>query len=248
MDIDFIKQTNITDKIIILRQLFERFNENHGNVIDMNLVEDAINNIVVIKEDLSNASSEAYRLLRYGAKGLCGDNKIYVKESVPLDTLFHETLHFISRESRGLVMPLYEAIGEEKIMALCEKYGENRVIEMLDQLNEAMTRYITELGIPEITPIDAYEFGALFFKAYNDKLVGKGLDNTFLLNMYIYGDQEAMNRFKDSFGDDLIDVLNNIEMWQNAFRYLTKPNMRPTLSGKDLDGICEKAVNNIKLK
>ena len=39
MTIDFSKQNSYEEKIELLRNLFRRFNENDGNLIDMNKVE-----------------------------------------------------------------------------------------------------------------------------------------------------------------------------------------------------------------
>ncbi len=245
MEINFQKQDSLQDTITIVKQLFARFNMNYGNIIDMKLIDDAINNIVIVKDDLSNVPSKIKKRYIYGAMGIFFENKIYVKKDVSIYVLIHEIIHFITKNTRGLAIPLATSYSEEEIVNNTKKYGEDRFVEQIDQLNEAMTKFIVELIIPEIQQKDAYEFGANALRIYSDKLSELGLDKDFLFLMYFNGDMEAIKKFKDSFGDKFDELLDNLERWHNCQRYIMNPQMKPTIDYDNISAIIEEAVNSI---
>ena len=59
-----------------VRSYYERFNKDYGNLVDLNKVDEALNNIVVAKDDYSNISTNAKRYLASGSKGLFDGGKI----------------------------------------------------------------------------------------------------------------------------------------------------------------------------
>lgn len=70
------------EKTMLVKQLYERFNMNYGNLVDMTRIDNAINNMVVVKSDMSNVPYNIQRRIEHGARALNADGKIYVKSDV----------------------------------------------------------------------------------------------------------------------------------------------------------------------
>lgn len=245
MSIDIQKQHNISEMSTLIRQLYERFNINYGNIISMDKVDEAINNIVLVNGDTSKLPQKVQESFRYGAKGTFGDKKIYIKSGVSIDTLFHEILHYITAEHMGLKHPILNNYSDQELAEQLNKYGENRFIRQIEQLDESMTRFITELAIPEITIKDAYKYGADVIRSYYDSVASKGGNPHFILSMYLNGSVEDARKFKESFNGEFSFVIDTIEQWHNIMFYVSKPE-EPKMTKEEVSLAIETATNKIK--
>ena len=125
-----------------------------------------------------------------------------------------------------------------------------------------MTRFITELAIPEVEVSDAYAYGANFMNAYYEALLNNNIDPNFMFGMYFDGNIDDMNKFKNSLGENLESVLDTIEKVNNKEIYVKKivlarkdnPNITPeevigkTLTDEEIKLIIAEAVNNINVR
>ena len=248
MSIQLQKQDEISEKLTIVRQLYERFNDDYGTFFDMNKVNDAIKNIVMINDDMSNIPSSVKTFFQKGAKGISGDNKIYIKSDVAIDVLFHEILHYITEDHRGVQIPLINTYSEEEIADEISKYGENRFIRQIEQLDESITRFITELAIPEAEIEDSYGYGANVIRDYYNSLADNGIKSDFIFDMYINGNQEDIEKFKGSFGEKFNIILDNIERANNFRLYIFKTPNNPIITEQELMEINDNAAKLIKVK
>lgn len=242
MNIDFNKEYTLKETQDIVYYLFERFNNNYGNIIDLNLVRNALNNI---ETNPNNYPEEVVSYFEHGAKGLYFEDKMYVKEGLKIDVLFHETLHFITKDHVGIKMPLLESYGDDKVDKLIDKYGMKKLLRIFDQLDESLTRFITELGIPEVKIEDAYEYGANYMRNYFNALNDNGVNPEFVLNMYLNGNIDDVTKFRESFGSNFEAVLEAIERINNVrFYILTKPT-DDVLKPEEVNKIILDAARNV---
>ena len=237
MDIDFSKQNSLPEKIELVIKLYERFNRNYGDLVNMDLVRDAVKNIIVVNDNLSNVPEEIKDSFIHRALAIQNDGIIYVKKDVSLDLLFHEILHFISKENLGVKYLYGNFYSYDEQMKMIKEMGLDIVLRQIDQLNESITRFITELGIPEIEIVDSYKFGADTIRKYYDYLISKGIDPSFILDMYLNGNQEEFNRFITSFGDRANEFLKAIES-QPKDKELTK---------EEVEIVIDEATDRIKM-
>lgn len=237
---DLLKENSLLEEIDLVRKLYERFNTTYGNIIDMNRVNAAISSIQIVNSDKSNLPSIIKERLTSGADGIYWDGKIYIQNNISADLLFHEILHYITYEHRGVQIPLVSSYSEQQLGEKIVKYGENRFMRQIEQLDESMTRFITELAIPEAEISDSYAYGASVIRKYYNAVLAKEMDPSFMINMYINGNQEDMDKFITSFGEDFDDLLNTIERANNIRLYILK---KPNDSIKTSEQI-ENMVNN----
>ena len=249
MSIDFSKQNNLQEKLELVRTLYKRFNDNYGNLIDMNIVEEAISNIVVANEDMSNIPADDKKLLENGmaAELSLVDNKIYIKNNTILLDLVHEILHYISKDHNGMIGPVVELYPDEVFAKNMKKFGEKRTVEQIAQLDESFTCFMAELIYPEFENKNRYRFGQKCIKKYYDGLTDNTVDGKFLFNAYINGDIKATKKFMDSFGDDFYDLIDVIEQNYNALYYIiVKKQKNPSMSEEQVDLMIKKAVLETK--
>ena len=232
--VDFLKNEVV--------KLFIQFNNNYGSFIDISLVNSALENIIVVDEHISNISDEVKTRMLVGAKALSGEGKIYINENVTIDVLFHEILHFITEKHMGLMVALDDSYTNEEKIKIIEKYGMNRACRQVEQLNESMTRFITELAIPDVEIKDSYKYGADALRRYFEGLLAANKDYSFMFNMYFkYENTDDIAEFKKSFGNDFEIFINNIEI-ANNFRFYLKRNERP-IKVEELNSIIDNALN-----
>lgn len=238
MVIDFSKQNTIEEKIELVYKLFERFNENYGNMVDMSLVTEALNCVYVehrdvIPEEIKKEFKESYR-------GLESDGNIYLKENFTVDVLFHEVLHQITEIHHGLGFSLIKSYEDDEYTEMAKKYGTNTFYEQIVQLDESLTSFITVLAIPEIQIVDKYESGVIFFRDYWEKLTASNLNYTFLFRMYLQDSPSDGLKFKEAFGKDFEYVINTIEKANNKNRYIGKliiaRRSNKNVTAKDITG------------
>jgi len=247
MNIDMKGKNNMSDMLPLVRQLYERFNLNYGNYIDINKVDDAIKNIIIVS-DTNVQSREIKTRFSRGAKAFCENGKIYIKEDISIDVLFHEILHYITDDHKGIQIPFVTSYSDEEIDELIDKYGENRFIYIIEQFDESMTRFITELAIPEVEINDSYQYGANVIRKYYEGLINNGSSVDFIFNMYLNGNQNDFMKFKESFGNKFLDVLSAIEKANNVRYYLFKQSSDKTISNDEVDLIVNDAVNMLMVK
>ncbi|MBO4245379.1 MAG: hypothetical protein J5892_01410 [Bacilli bacterium] len=245
MEIDF----NNPNKLLVVRQLFERFNYNYGNLFDMAQVDQALASIILVNEDYSNISEErVINRFKCGAKAVQGEGRMYLTSKSTIDVIYHETLHQLTEATRGVSGLIAESYSEEEINEKITKIGENLLIRQIDQLNESFTRFMTELAIPEVTVHDAYQYGADVIRNYYNSLMAKEIDPFFVLEAYAKGNQDDFNRIKNSFGDHFDEVLRNIEMDNNKGYYIFKKMPNTMISNEAMLTIIDEATSSITLK
>lgn len=244
MSIDFSKQNNLQEKIEIVKQLFKRFNDNYGDFIDMNIADEAFSNTIIVTK-YDGLPKEIKLGFDYGNKGQYFEGKIYVKETEKIDTIVHEALHYITKENGGIVLPVAKSYDDDKYVENIKKFGENRTVEQVGQLNEAFTRFLTELIVPEIEIKDQYYFGAGCLRKLYGGLKASNLDTSFLFKMYFEGTQDSVKKFMDSFGDDFYDLIDVIEQHHNMGHYFLKQK-EPTISDEQVNLMIKKAVLEAK--
>ncbi len=252
MSIDFTKQNNLQEKLILVKVLYERFNLSSGNLIDMNLVDKVISKAIEVKRDTWNKYENLPKEIRsafvHGAKGISLDDQIYLLNDVSVDTIFHEILHSVTFEHKGVSKPLIDSCTEEEIGKLIDKYGEGRALRQIEQLDESMTRFITELAVPEAEINDSYAYGAGIIKKYYEGLLSNNIDPSFILNMYINGDESDFMKFKNSFGDNFFKVLDMIERVNCVRFYVLKPPAEPEISKDEMDKIISDAIMQVEYR
>lgn len=236
---------NLTELTDVIYSLYERFNNNYGNLIDLNKVKEAINQI---ETNPNNFPDEIKYAFNHGYKGLYFNDKIYVKENLEVDVLFHEILHYITKEHGGIKYPLLESYEDDKLLYNFNKYGDDKFASFIEQLDESMTRFITEVSIPEVTIHDAYEYGAKLIKRYYDELLSKGINPNFLFNMYLHGNMDDVIKFKDSFGDNFELVMESIERINNVRAYILNKPKTDVMKPEELDQAIINAVNKINTR
>ena len=238
-------ETDVIDTIKQVRNLYQRFNDNNGNIIDITKVDNALSNIIVVGDSMNNAPNIVREYFIHGSMAMDYEGKIYIKKDVSIDILFHEILHNISEEHIGISYPLLNVYDDKELDNQINKYGEDRTSRQIEQLNESLTRFITEQAIPEIEISDSYKYGAEAIRKYYDILINNGVDASFIYNMYINGNEEDVLKFKNSFGNKFIPFLEAIERINNVRFYILKKPIDPTLSSEELEQTIIDAANNI---
>lgn len=245
MSIDLKKNNSLDEIKELIKCLFERFNLNYENLISMDRVNDALYNIVIVNDKMSNVPTMIKEYFNHGAQGLYFEDKIYVKRNVSIETLFHEILHFITRKNGGIKFLLVNTYSDEEFNIQLKKYGESKFARMIEQLDESLTRFITELAIPEIEISDSYRYGADILKNYYNSLTNKELDSRFVLNMYLNGSQEDLEKFKNSFGNKFEVILSSVEVLNNIRYYILKKPKDPVLKYEEIISEVNNAVDRI---
>lgn len=251
MTIDFSKQNTIEEKKELTYALYQRFNERYGNLADMNLVKEALDNIVV-KEEIDGP---------LGTTALFHDGKIDVKEDINISTMFHEVLHYITNEHNGVIFSLGYAFSDEELDRLADKYGEKKFREQLWTMDESFTTFITELAIPESDYKNIYEYGVSFLRNFYKELQDSNIDTFFILNMYFKNSPEDGLKFMKPFGDNFEFIMSSIEKSNNSgyigviFRAKKEnPNitaeeiMGKILTKEELKVLIDEAVSNMKTR
>ena len=272
MNIDFSKRKTLEELKELVRLLYKRFNINYGNLIDMAKVEKALDSIILVEVDevtrkivavdrTKKVPSDAADRIRFGAKGLFendlnnpANNRIYIKSDVSVDVLFHKILHFITSEHLGIQDALSRAYDEDiKLKVLSGKTKEEikKYGRQVEQFDESMTRFITELAIPEANIKDAYRYGAKIIRNYYELVSNSGKDTDFIFNMYLngepdIGDTESLEKFKQSFGNKFYDVLDSIEQVNNMKLYL--PKLIHPMSPEAIAETIRNAAYNVRSK
>ena len=245
MTIDFSKQNSYEEKIELLRNLFRRFNENYGNLIDMNKVEEAINNIIIASGDMKNIPGDIRELLQNGKTGIFSDDdqKIYIKENMLVADLVHEVLHYLSKDSGGIINAIIELYDNNIFDENIKKFGEYRTVQQVMQLNESFTCFLTELIIPEFENKNNYQYGQKCIRDYYNGLIENNTDPRFLFDAYLNGNVKATERFKNSFGDNFFSFIDAIEQHYNILYYIvTMKQKEPTVSEEQVSLMIKKAV------
>lgn len=245
MSIDFNKKYSLQETIDIVHELYERFNENNNNMIDLNKVKEAINSIETNYDNFPDTVKEKFE---DGAMGQFFEDKIYIKDDFKIDVLFHEILHFITRDHGGLKLPLCDTYTDADLKVYFEKYGRDKFADFIEQLDESMTRFITELAIPEIKISDSYKYGAKLIRTYYNGLIAKGKNPEFLFNMYLNGDMDDILKFKNSYGRNFEDVMASIERINNVSHYVRK---RPKTNVIEYDAALEatyEAIDKVNVR
>lgn len=236
------------NRLEIVKELFIRFNENYGNLFDIEAVNKALAGVILVNDDYSNITDkEVINELKRGAKAVQGEDRIYLTAKATIDTIYHEVLHQLTAEKCGVYYLLITSYIKEDLEKKAEAMGIRMFIRRDEQLNESFTRFMTELAIPEVTVNDAYQYGAFVIRKYYDSLIEKEIDPFFVLEAYAKGNQEAFNRFKDSFGNNFDEVLRNIEMANNKGYYIFKKIPNTIISNEAMLAIIDEATNNMTL-
>ena len=232
------------ETIHLVKEAYIKFNLSYGNIIDMEKVDNALMNIRIANEELTNVPEGVKNRFTHMAKAVTDDDIVYVKEDVSPDVLFHEVLHAITNEDRGLQIPIFLSYTDEEAAEAQKAYGTNRWLRQIEQLNESMTRFITELAFPDVEIRDSYKYGADIMRKYYETLINNNIDPSFMLNMYLHSNQDDAKRFKKSFGSNFKDFLNEIEKVNNIRFYVLKPLNENNLPYEKMERMVEEAAAN----
>ena len=234
------------ETIILVREAYIKFNLSYGNMIDMEKVDNALEKIKLVNEDLSNIPEGIRNRFTHMAKAVTDEDQVYVKKDVSPDILFHEVLHAVTAENCGLQIPIFQNYTDEEAEVAQKQYGTNRWLRQIEQLNESMTRFISELAFPDVEIHDSYAYGADIMRKYYGTLINNNIDPSFMLNMYLTGNLDDAKRFKESFGTNFQTLLNEIEKRNNVRLYVLKPLDESNMTYNDLVTMTEEAASNQK--